>query len=118
MEEFKHISPLLSVSGQLRPEDMNRAKANGFGAIVINRPDGEAGNQPSRDEITAAAKSAGLKVHYIPIVGGNISESDIAQFSEVLNGAPPPVLAYCRSGTRSTTLWALSEAGKSSTAAI
>ncbi|MBO6688808.1 MAG: TIGR01244 family phosphatase [Henriciella sp.] len=118
MEPFKHISPLLSVAGQLQPEDMARAKAQGFGAIVINRPDGEAGNQPSKDEIATAAKAAGLKVNYIPIVGGNISESDIAQFSEVLNAAPPPVLAYCRSGTRSTTLWALSEAGKSSTAAI
>tara|TARA_R110000787_G_scaffold26154_1_gene73270 strand:+ start:9552 stop:11258 length:1707 start_codon:yes stop_codon:yes gene_type:complete len=118
MEEFKHISPLLSVAGQLAPSDMARAKAAGFGAIVINRPDGEAGGQPSHTDIAAAAEAEGLKVHYIPIEPGKITEADIAAFDDILNSAPPPVLAYCRTGTRSTTLWALTEAGKSSTAAI
>jgi len=118
MDKFKHISSQLSVTGQLNVEDLAQAKAAGFGTIIINRPDGESGGQPSFSDIEAAAQAEGLAVHYIPIIPGKISEDEIAAFATALGGSSLPVLAYCRSGTRSTMLWALSEADKSSTSAI
>lgn len=89
---------------------MPKVKAAGFRSIVINRPDGEAADQPSCADVTAAAEAIGLKAYFVPIAGGNFTEDAIIQFSGILNSGPAPVLAFCRTGTRSTTLWALSEA--------
>lgn len=116
--DFRKIAPDLSVAAQIAPQDVGVAAAQGFRSIMINRPDGEASEQPDRSEIEAAAERSGLKVAYLPVVSGNITDEDVRSFSEAMATLPAPVLAYCRTGTRSSTLWALSQAGHLSTDAI
>ena len=116
--EIREIAPELSVAGQLTPADVDAVVAGGFRSIVINRPDGEGDDQPPSAELVAAATRAGLATRYIPVVSGNLTDRDVADFDRALRELPAPVLAFCRSGTRSAILWALSQAGRRSTAAI
>lgn len=110
--DIKRINDHVSVSGQIRPEDVAAIKAAGFSAIVNNRPDGEAPDQPSGAAIEAAAKAAGLDYYSIPLGRDGVSPAMVEQTRQVLEGSAGPVFCYCRSGTRSTTLWALSQAGR------
>ncbi|MFN4128970.1 MAG: TIGR01244 family sulfur transferase [Paracoccaceae bacterium] len=110
--DHKKISPALSVSAQITPQDVATARDAGFRAIICNRPDGEGPDQPGFHEIEAAAKAAGLEARYIPVVGGIVSDSDVATFDAALRELPGPVLGYCRTGTRSATLWSLAQAGR------
>ncbi|MEM1044931.1 MAG: TIGR01244 family sulfur transferase [Pseudomonadota bacterium] len=110
--DIKAISPELSVSPQITADDVETLKAKGFRSIICNRPDGEAGDQPGFDEIDAVAKAAGLETRYLPVVSGMVRDEDAMAFGEALRALPGPVLAYCRSGTRSATLWSLSEAAR------
>lgn len=109
--ELKRINEHVSVSPQISPEDIAAIKAAGFVAIVNNRPDGEAPDQPPSAVIEAAAHAAGLAYHYIPLGREGVSPQMVEQTRSVLEGSAGPVFCYCRSGTRSTTLWALSQAG-------
>lgn len=108
--ELKRISPFFTASPQLSIADVGTAASAGFKAIINNRPDAESDDQPASAEIEAAAKAQGLDYRYIPVEGGKIGESDIAAMTDALAELNGPVLAYCRTGTRSVTLWALSEA--------
>jgi uncharacterized protein (TIGR01244 family) len=110
--EIKRINDHVSVSGQVRPEDIPALKAAGFTTIVNNRPDGEAPDQPSGAEIEAAAKAAGLDYHAIPLGRDGVTPEMVEETRSVLEGSSGKVFCFCRSGTRSTTLWALSQAGK------
>ena len=110
--DVKRINDHVSVSPQIRPEDVKAIKALGFAAIVNNRPDGESPDQPVGAEIEKAAHEAGLSYHFIPLGREGVTPGMIEQTKEVLEGSTGPVFCYCRSGTRSTTLWALSQAGK------
>lgn len=110
--EFKRINDDISVSEQIIANDLEQIKAAGFVVIVNNRPDGETAGQPSSAEIEAVTIAAGLAYHFIPMGRGGVSPEMIEQTSLVLENANGPVLAFCRTGTRSTTLWALSQAGK------
>ncbi|MGV3491593.1 MAG: TIGR01244 family sulfur transferase [Devosia sp.] len=109
---MKRINDHVSVSPQISPEDVNAIKAQGFVAIINNRPDGESPDQPDSATIEKAAHAAGLSYHYIPLGREGVSPEMIEATKEVLEGSTGPVFCYCRSGTRSTTLWALSQAGK------
>lgn len=109
--DLKRINEHVSVSGQISPEDVAALKEAGFVAIINNRPDGEAPDQPSSDEIEAAAKAAGLAYHAIPLGREGVSPDMVEKTKAVLEGSDGPVFCFCRSGTRSTTLWALSQAG-------
>jgi uncharacterized protein (TIGR01244 family) len=95
------------VSGQIRPEDVANAATAGVRTIVNNRPDGEEPGQPAGAEIEAAARAAGLVYRHIPIAGG-FSEAQVEAMAKALEEGP--ALAFCRSGTRSTYLWALARA--------
>ena len=106
----KVISADLSVSPQIAPEDVAEARDKGFRAIICNRPDGEGPDQPTFQEIEAAAQAVGMEARYIPISGGMVSDDDVAAFETALQELPGPVLAYCRTGTRSATLWSLAQA--------
>ena len=110
--DLKRINDHVSVSGQIRPEDVAALKAAGFVAIVNNRPDGESPDQPAGAEVEAAAQQAGLAYHFIPLGREGVSPEMVEQTKAVLEGSDGPVFCYCRSGTRSTTLWALSQAGQ------
>jgi uncharacterized protein (TIGR01244 family) len=109
--DLKRINDHVSVSPQIGPDDLAAIKALGFTAIVNNRPDGEAPDQPSNATMQAAAKAAGLDYHYIPLGRDGVSPDLIEGTRVALEGSTGPILCYCRSGTRSTTLWALSQAG-------
>lgn len=107
---FRVLTPDFAVAGQLRPEDMATAAAQGYTLVINNRPDGEEPGQPSAEEMAAAAKAAGLEYHYIPLRGGGLTMDHVDQTAAVLAQGKGPILAFCRSGMRSTTLWALASA--------
>ncbi len=108
--DLKPISPFFTVSPQLSARDVGVAASAGFKAIINNRPDNEGDDQPASAELEAAAKASGLDYRHIPVKPGQISDADIAAFTDAMNEVTGPVLAFCRTGTRSASLWALSEA--------
>lgn len=108
--QIKKVSPHFSVAEQLQVADLGIAAAQGIKTIVNNRPDNEAQGQPTSAEIAAAAEAMGLGYFYIPITPGIISEQNIEDFATTCASAMGPILAFCRTGTRSITLWAMSEA--------
>jgi len=110
--DVKRINDHVSVSPQISPDDLVAIKAAGFTAVINNRPDGEAPDQPPSAVMQAAAKAAGLDYHYIPLGRDGVSSQMVEETKAVLEGSTGPVFCYCRSGTRSTTLWALSQAGE------
>ncbi|WP_104019710.1 bifunctional protein tyrosine phosphatase family protein/NAD(P)/FAD-dependent oxidoreductase [Roseovarius nitratireducens] len=108
--QFNKVTDALSVSPQIGAEDMAAIRDAGFRAIICNRPDGEGADQPNFEEIEAAAKKAGLEARYLPVTSGMVRDADAESFGQALMELPGPVLAYCRTGTRSATLWSLSQA--------
>ncbi|TMV13152.1 bifunctional protein tyrosine phosphatase family protein/NAD(P)/FAD-dependent oxidoreductase [Arenibacterium halophilum] len=110
--QFKKISPKVSVSPQIAVKDIAAIKAAGYRAIICNRPDGEGADQPSFEEIEAAAKAEGIEARYVPVESGMVTDQDVAAFGQALAEVQRPVLAFCRTGTRSATLWSLHEAKK------
>ncbi len=104
---FRTLDPTISVFGQITPEDVAAAKAQGFTTIVNNRPDGEQPGQPEGVEIEVAAEAAGLDYAAIPVDHSGLNPGQVTAMVDVLRRASGPVLAFCRSGTRSTFLWAL-----------
>ncbi|QIK78617.1 TIGR01244 family phosphatase [Sphingomonas piscis] len=99
------------VSGQILPEQVAGLKSQGITAIVNNRPDDEEPGQPAAAEIKAAAEAAGLSYCHIPIARG-IGPADAEAMRDAINGAEGKVLAFCRSGARSTYAWAVAQAGE------
>ena len=108
--ELRKITDDIAVSPQITAQHVAQIKAAGYRTVICNRPDGEEINQPGFEEIRAAAEAEGLQTAYLPIAGGKVSDEDIADFSRLLRELPGPVCAYCRSGTRCTVLWSLSQA--------
>lgn len=103
---ISQISPDFSVAPQLSPEDMAAVAAAGFKSVIINRPDYEGGpDQPTAEAVSAAARVAGLRIEFQPVVSGGMTPEDVVKFSELLQTMPAPVLAYCRTGTRCTVLY-------------
>ncbi len=108
------IHPLneqLSVAPQIDVADVAALAAQGFRSIVNNRPDDEEPGQPANDELERAAKQAGLGWRHIPVISGQFTEDQVRRFAEALDALPGPVLAFCRSGTRCSALWALQAKG-------
>ncbi len=100
------LTPDVCVSAQLTPETMAEAAAMGFRSVINNRPDFEGGpDQPTSESIEAAAKAAGLEYRYLPVAGGYQSPAEIEAFAELLAELPRPLLAFCRSGARSSRLF-------------
>ena len=106
---LRRIDERTLVAGQIKPADMEALKAGGIGMIVNNRPDDEEAGQPSSAEMEAAARAAGIDYRYIPVASG-FSADQVEAMSEALGNVEGQVLAFCRSGTRSTFLWALARA--------
>lgn len=109
MSQFRRVTDDLSVSPQISIDDVAAAAAQGFKLIINNRPDGEEPGQPTSAEIEAAAKAAGLAYAYIPVRGGPTPDQ-VEHERQVLAEAEGPVLAYCRSGTRSIVTWSIGQA--------
>ncbi|MFZ5706564.1 MAG: TIGR01244 family sulfur transferase [Pseudomonadota bacterium] len=104
---FRKIDDSISVAAQISVEDVEAAAAQGFRMVINNRPEQEEPGQPSGDEIREAARAAGLAYVAIPITHGGFSLNQVEAMRDALAKAGGPVLAYCRSGTRSTFVWAL-----------
>ncbi len=110
MSDFRPLSAQFSVAPQIDIDDVAEAKAQGFALVVNNRPDGEEPAAPQGGAIASACAAEGLAYAAIPIGHAGFSHAQIDALDAVLAGATGPVLAYCRSGTRSTHLWALARA--------
>ena len=110
MSDFRKVTDGFYASPQIQPDDVANAKALGITLIVNNRPDGEDDGQPAGAEIEAAAHEAGIAYRAIPVSGGGFAEPQVRAMAEALASTDGTVLAYCRSGTRSTLLWSLVEA--------
>ncbi len=110
MSEFKQLTDSLWASPQITVEDVARAKAEGFTHIICNRPDDEAPGQPSALEIGSAAKQHGMGFTSVPVSSAGFSLPQVDAMQDALAKGGEKVLAYCRSGTRSTLLWALAQA--------
>ncbi len=95
-----------ATSPQLQPEDLLSVAQAGFKTVINNRPDGEGGaDQPTSDRIALAAKAVGLTYHHLPVISGQMTPDQIQAFAKLLENSQAPILAFCRSGTRSTNLW-------------
>ena len=110
MSDFRQVTPEFWASPQIGLDDVREAKARGFTLIVNNRPEGESDDQVPGEAIAAAAASCGLAYTAIPITHAGFGEEQVRAMTEALAEAEGPVLAYCRSGTRSTFLWSLAQA--------
>jgi uncharacterized protein (TIGR01244 family) len=107
---IRPLNDAFAVAPQIRPEDVPAIKAAGYVAIVNNRPDDEESGQPAGDALRAAAEAAGLGYTAIPVTAAGFSHPQLDAMAAALAAADGPVLAYCRSGTRSCNLWALAAA--------
>jgi uncharacterized protein (TIGR01244 family) len=110
MRDFRKLTENISVSQQITLEDVTAAAAEGVALIINNRPDGEDPYAPQGDEIADAAAAAGINYLAIPVGHSGFSEPQVDAMIAALEQAEGPILAYCRSGTRSTLLWALAAA--------
>jgi uncharacterized protein (TIGR01244 family) len=107
---FRCLTDDVLVAPQIDVDAVTEALALGVTLIVNNRPEGESHDQVPGDEIEAAARAAGLDYIAIPVTHSGFSQPQVDAMAAALDGAKGKVLAYCRSGTRSTLLWSLAEA--------
>ena len=116
--EIRQLSPFISVSPQLQPSDIGLLAGKGFRAVICNRPDGESDDQPDEQSMREACERHGIEFAFLPVVPGQVEEQHIEAFDQLLKQLNGPVLAFCRTGTRSATLWALSMAPRLTVDAI
>ena len=110
MNDFRKLSDTMYASPQIGIDDVEQAKALGIALIVNNRPEGESDDQVPGSAIEAAARAVGIDYLAIPVSHAGFSHPQVTALAEAIANAEGPVLGYCRSGTRSTLLWALARA--------
>lgn len=111
MLDPRRVTDGFTVAPQIALSDVETLRERGFALVINNRPDGEETGQPTAAEIESAAQAAGIAYRAIPVAGG-FSQSQVAEMADAIAGAGGPVFAFCRSGTRSTLLWALAQASQ------
>lgn len=111
MMDIKFLSDIISVTSQIERDDIEKIKQQGFKTIICNRPDAESSDQLASDALSDEAGKLGIGFDYLPVMPGHFDAQQISDFRDLLQEAAQPILAYCRTGTRSATLWALSQAG-------
>lgn len=110
MTDIRPLDAHFAVASQLSPDDLGPAAQAGYVALVNNRPDGEQPGQPEGADMARVAAETGLDYRPIPVTHAGFSLPQVEALVEVIEAANGPVLAYCRSGTRSANLWALARA--------
>lgn len=110
MSDFRKLSETMLASPQIGAEEVAEAAQNGVKLIINNRPDGESPEDPQGPEIESAARAAGVDYLAIPIGHSGFSLPQVDAMVSAIEKADGPILAYCRSGTRSTFLWSLAQA--------
>lgn len=118
MTDFREINEQFFASPQIAVSDVAAAKAMGVTLIVNNRPDDEEQGQVSGAEIAEAAEAAGIEYRAIPVTHAGFGQGQVDAMADALESTGGPVLAYCRSGTRSTLLWALARAKQGANASV
>lgn len=109
---FRQLNERIFASPQITLADVAEAARQGVGLIINNRPEGESDDQTPGEAIEAAARDAGIAYVAIPVTHAGFSEGQVKAMAAALASTDAPVLAYCRSGTRSTLLWALAESSR------
>jgi uncharacterized protein (TIGR01244 family) len=109
---FRRLSDQVLASPQITLDDLTEAKAMGVGLVINNRPEGESDDQVPGSEVEAAARAHGLDYVAIPVTHAGFSGPQVEAMAAALAKAKGQVLAYCRSGTRSSLLWGLAEASR------
>lgn len=108
--QLRPLTDEVCVAPQLPPEAMAEVARAGFRSVINNRPDFEGGpEQPTSSAIEAAARAAGLEYRHLPVAPGYQSPEEAAAFATLLQELPKPVLAFCRTGTRSTKLFVMAQ---------
>ncbi len=110
MSDFRKLGDGIYASPQIGVADIAQAAQLGVTLVINNRPEGESDDQTPGAEIEAVAHAAGMDYIAIPVTMQSLSQDDVSSMAQALGEAHGPVLAYCRSGTRSTLLWSLAEA--------
>lgn len=110
--EIRKLTNEFAVSAQLDAPALATVAAAGYRSLICNRPDGEGADQPLFSEIQDAAAISNISVRYLPVVSGKVTDEQAVAFAKLVAELPKPILAYCRTGTRSATLWALSESSR------
>ena len=118
MTVVKELNTKLSVAPQITLDEIKDLAAQGYRTLISNRPEGETPDQPSNAEVEAAAKAAGMRFLYIPLVSGQFPDAILNDFKKAYQFEQTKILAYCRSGMRSACLWAVAEAKNSGTDAV
>lgn len=109
--DLRYLTDEFSVSPQVDAAHIREIAGAGFKSIMCNRPDHEEPGQPDFDSIAEIAKQEGLEVCWVPVVSGMMTQEALDEFRRALDEMPRPMLAYCRSGTRCTMLWAICKHG-------
>ena len=104
------IAPGLAIAAQPEPSDIAGLAETGFKTLINNRPDGEEPAQMPMAVGRDKAKRHGLAYVYIPVTSSTITTADVAAFERALEASPKPIVAHCRSGTRTYLLWATGQA--------
>lgn len=110
MAEFRKLSDTMWASPQITIADVVEAKELGISLIINNRPDGEEPGAPQEAEIQLAADEAGIQYLGIPVTHAGFSMPQVEAMADALSKTDTKVLGYCRSGTRTTLLWAMARA--------
>jgi uncharacterized protein (TIGR01244 family) len=110
--KIMQLDALTYVGPQISLADIAELKQRGIGKIIVARPEGETDHQPTISEITGAANAVGIEVHQIPVVPIYITDEDASTYDACVAKSSEPIFAYCRSGMRATSLWALDKAKK------
>jgi len=112
MLDIRPLTDRYAVAPQIAPEDMEAIRAAGYATVIDNRPDGEIPAPLHTAAMRAAAEAAGLRFVANPVIGGALTEANVAAQDAAMDSSAGPVLAYCASGNRSSVVWALAMAGR------
>ncbi|MBE9638477.1 TIGR01244 family sulfur transferase [Salipiger mangrovisoli] len=110
--DLNRITPRYTVSPQIAVEDVPALAEAGFTLVICNRPDGEVPPELQAETIGAAVRAAGMEFAVLPVTHDGLTLDLVAEQASLIENAAGPVFAYCRSGTRCATVWAMGQAGK------
>jgi uncharacterized protein (TIGR01244 family) len=113
--DIRPLTPTYAVSPQISPEDLPLIAEAGFSTVICNRPDAENPPEWQAAAMAEAAAAAGLQFHNLPLTHQTMTPENVARQRDLIDAASGPVLAYCASGTRSSVIWSLGQAGHLST---
>ena len=106
MKPLTKLDANFSASPQINAEDLADIKAAGFKSVICNRPDSEDGGVHSdHNLLEEAAKKLGLEFAYLPVVPGQMNDTNVADFKAIIDKLPGPTVGYCRMGMRSKALY-------------